>query len=147
MSSQSIVRIKPALPSTGSRIPLHAIDIALAGFIPLNLFFRPSSTSPSELQNFATSLQDVLDRLPLIAGSICDVEDAQGVKSKELVDDGRGAHLIWVDSPLAYADLHESPDVSPRTLLGYQEYSEDQPLLMVKFTKVRSFDTCHQSCL
>ncbi|KAF8520542.1 hypothetical protein JB92DRAFT_2894882 [Gautieria morchelliformis] len=111
MTSQSIVRVKPAVPSTG-----------------------PSSTGPIQLQDFATSLQDVLDGLPLIAGSIYDVEDAQGVKSKQLVDDGRGADLIWVDSPLAYSDLHQS-SVSPRTLLGCQEYSEDQPLLMVKFTK------------
>ncbi|KAF8505177.1 transferase [Gautieria morchelliformis] len=135
MTSQSTVQmtIKPDRPPSGSRIPLHAIDKVLAGFLALNLFFKPSSTGPTQLQDFATSLQDVLDRLPLIAGSIYDVEDAHGVKSKELVDDGRGADLIWVDSPVACADSFEHLDVSPRPFIV--NCDDDQPLLMVKFTK------------
>ncbi|KAF8477615.1 transferase [Gautieria morchelliformis] len=135
MTSQSTVQmtIKPDRPPSGSRIPLHAIDRALAGFLPLNLFFKPSSTGPTQLQDFATSLQDVLDRLPLIAGSIYDVEDAHGVKSKELIDDGRGADLIRVDSPVAWPDSFDHPDVSPRPLIV--NCDDDQPLLMVKFTK------------
>jgi hypothetical protein len=138
MTPHTMVRIKPAKPPSGSRVTLNALDRALDAWVPLNLFFRPSSSGPNDLQSFAASLQDVLDRLPMIAGSIYDTEDAQGVKSKELVDDGRGAELIWVDSPIAYADLPESPQVSPRTFLGSNEYSEDQPLLMAKFIKVCS---------
>ncbi|KAF8527358.1 transferase [Gautieria morchelliformis] len=135
MTSQSTVQmtIKPDRPPSGYRIPLHAIDKVLAGFLALNLFFKPSSTGPTQLQDFATSLQDVLDRLPLIAGSIYDVEDAHGVKSKKLVDDGRGADLIWVDSPVACADSFEHPDVLPRPFIV--NCDDDQPLLMVKFTK------------
>ncbi|KAF8476500.1 transferase [Gautieria morchelliformis] len=135
MTSQSTVQmtIKPDRPPSGSRIPLHAIDRALYGFVPLNLFFKPSSIGPTQLQDFATSLQEVLDRLPLIAGSIYDVEDAHGVKSKELVDDGRGADLIWVDSPVACPDSFEHPDVSPRPFIV--NCADDQPLLTVKFTK------------
>jgi hypothetical protein len=126
--------VKPQRAPSGSRVSLHGIDRTMSGYIPLNLFFRPSSIGPTQLQDFATSLQDVLDRLPLIAGSIQDVEDAQGVKSKVLVDDGRGADLIWVDSPIACPDSLEHPDVSPRPFI--ESNADDQPLIMVKFTKV-----------
>ncbi|KAF8489754.1 transferase [Gautieria morchelliformis] len=133
--TRSVVQmtVKPAGPPSGSRVSLHAIDRALACFLPLNLFFKPSSIGPAQLQNFATSLQDVLDRLPFIAGSIHDVEDAQGAKSKELVDDGRGADLIWVDSGVGCSDPLGHPDVSPRPFI--MNYGDRQPLLMVKFTK------------
>jgi hypothetical protein len=137
MTSQSTVRmtIKPRGPPSGSHVSLPAIDRVMHTiFIPLNLFFRPSPSGPTQLQDFAASLQDVLDRLPFIAGSIHDVEDAQGVKSKVLVDDGRGADLIWVDSPVACPDSFEQPDVSPRPFI--ERNADDQPLLMVKFTKV-----------
>ena len=130
-----MVRVKPTKPSSGSRISLHVIDETLSWFTPLNLFFKPSCVGPTELQDFAASLQEVVDRLPLIAGSIYNVEGPHGAKSKELVDDGRGVDLIWVDSPISYVDLPESVSLMPRGIMETFE-SSDETLLMVKFTKV-----------
>ena len=131
----STLRIKPTNPPSHYRIPLHAIDQAPVLFTPLNLFFKHSSFGPTQLHDFAASLQVVIDRLPFIAGSIYTVGNPQGGKSKDLVDDGRGVDLIWVEHPTPYADLPDSADISPRSVLASQD-STDHTLLMVKFTKV-----------
>ncbi|KAF8511029.1 transferase [Gautieria morchelliformis] len=135
MASQTIVRVKPTTPPSGSRVSLTTLDSLLTIFIPFNLYFKPSYSGPTQLQTFVASLRDVLDRLPFLAGSVYDVEDAQGVNFKELVDDGRGADLIWVDLPIPFVISPDSHHVSPRTHQGDQECSDDQPLLMVKFTR------------
>jgi len=131
------VRVKPARPSSGSRISLSAADKSFVVLIPLNLFYKPSAIGPIRLGDFVNSLQDVLDRLPLIAGSIYNVEDVHGVKAKELVDDGRGVDLIWVDSPNTYIHMDELESLTPRDPLGNLETS-DETILMVKFTKACS---------
>ena len=133
---QNMVRIKPAKPSSGLSVSLHWAD-RIPRFVPLNLFFKPSSSGPTELRDFAASLQDVVDRLPFVAGSIYTVERAHGVKSKELVDDGRGVDLVWNDSLIPYIDLPESVSLMPRdTLRDLDSASSDETILMVKFTKV-----------
>ena len=140
MGSQNMVtvRVKPVKPTSGTRISLNALDKTFSYyFTPLNLFFKPSSLGPTKLENFVDSLQDVLDRLPLIAGSIYNVEDAHGAKSKELVDDGRGVDLIWGNSPIAYVDHLEVDSLMPRSLAANLEIS-DETILMVKFTKACS---------
>lgn len=131
-----IVRVKPRKPPSGSRVCLHGIDHAPRILLPVNLFFKPSITGPAQLHDFANSLQDVIDRLPLIAGSICSVRGVQGVELKVLIDNGRGVDLIWRDSPTAYADLPGFADIVPRLNLVSLD-DPDQVLLMVKFTKVR----------
>ena len=133
-------RIKPSKPSL-SRVPLHGLDHVPMLYTPLNLFFKPSpnQAGPTELHDFAKSLQDVLDRLPFIAGSISTVRDTHGVESKHFVDDGRGVDLIWMEHSLAYAaDLPQLSEITPREI-PYDPYTPDQTFLMVKFTKVSTF--------
>jgi hypothetical protein len=142
MTSPVTIRVKPTKSPSLSRVSLHGIDYAAALFTPLNLFFKPSPScqaGPTGLHDFANSLQHVLDRLPFITGSIYSIQDAQGVKSKQLVDDGRGVDLIWVETSFAYADLSGPANITPRKVLG-DPTDTDQTLLMVKFTKVNSFD-------
>lgn len=133
--SQNILRVKPSRSPSGSLIPLHGIDHAAALLTPLNLFFKPSIGGPTQLHDFANSLRDVLDRLPLCAGSICTVQDAQGVKSLHLIEDGRGVDLIWEESTAACTHPLALVDITPRPITVHLD-DPNQTLLMVKFTKV-----------
>lgn len=138
MANMSNLRVQPTKPPTGASVKLSALDQILPIYTPLNLFFRPSSNVAeiTQLQHFVASLQSTFDRLPYVAGSIREITDADGGSSMALVDDGRGADLLWVESTKNYADLPggDSDDITPRPPFGNGD--PEQTLLMVKFTKV-----------
>ena len=141
MNVKQVLRVKPKLPSSGSRIALtHTLDQMLPFdiFINLNFFYQASSYlgKSSTRENLVTSLSGALDRYPVVAGSITEPEGREGLKLKTLVLDGRGADLIYEESSLKYADLPggDSTKLIPRSIYGNGDPSA--PLFMVKCTKV-----------
>ncbi|TFY72327.1 hypothetical protein EVG20_g665 [Dentipellis fragilis] len=124
-------RVKPsgklAIPAPAP-IVLHGLDFLPPPiYIRLHFFFLPDKTKSDTVDHLKTSLADVLDFYPPIAGSLRPGENGK----LTLYCDGRGVDFLHQNVSYAYQDV---PGGDSEVLGPQIELKGDQPLLAAKVT-------------
>jgi hypothetical protein len=135
------VRVKPSRKNAldlPPPVPLSIFDLLMPPvYVPLYLFFRPSTISSTANQftalSLISSLADVLEHFPPFAGSIKPDQSGQ----LYVHSDNRGADFVYEfrNEQLPGEQL-EADDLAPRG--SFPDPSDkDEPVLAVKLTSVR----------